>query len=88
LEERIYIKQRATKDSLQIRLQFEEIQNKYKVEEEKLRNARWVILTRRHLASKKNDFFIESGFGCEKIYLDFKLISEQRISPWVGSIPM
>ncbi len=38
LEERIYKKQLARKDSLQIRLKFEEIQNKYKTLEEKLRN--------------------------------------------------
>jgi len=38
VEERIYKKQLATKDSLQIRLKFEEIKNKYKAVEEKLRN--------------------------------------------------
>ena len=42
LEERIYKKQLATKDSLQIRLKLEEIRNKYKTVEEKLKNHSFV----------------------------------------------
>ena len=41
-EERIYEKRLATKDSLQARLKLEEIQNKYKAVEEKIKNRSFV----------------------------------------------